>query len=586
MHRERKCHILKQACWKSIDIVGSLPLNDTLGLPRQFDGFSSACHSPATAPMTTLDASPASPKVFLGSTALPQTPPSQLSRAASSPPPVRRSRNIASPPHASHPILSSAITVACTAAPDACHSTGRLPTKRQLGFSFDGTPAAQHPSPFTAVATTPESPSLLHKLNSLPGMHHRLNTALSEHQDSLCLQDSGMLTHMLHHATLLHTKSKGYAAGSSSNGSFCSLSESQMLRANRCWHPAPPQSTPAPPESRFHEHGAESSTLLGGSRSAFSKSALKHRAEATRHQGEPYEVPAPTPPGGARTLQRAATLPPMPDVPLFSNACVRLDSVQTASARSGNPSAMALAQKGHLLSHRAAARNSLANPFCSRSDSSAFRLQGGRVDATDQAIGAAQYSPMGHLSWDLPGSSDRMSQIQSQSVCRPGHLLHAPMRGAPPGALPSSPSSRTYPAGSQMLTLSVDTRTTHMHAFSPEGLRPPSNGPAPLSRATDWDSASWHEARDPNPRATNNNLTGRHLESPTLPNTPQHSLSGHRAAASGPESEVGLECPLMVPPGTRSHKRPRLEDKLKEGTAVQAFLASRRSKLESGYDGG
>lgn len=201
-----------------------------------------------------------------------------------------------------------------------------------------------------------------------------------------------------------------------------------------------------------------------------------------------------------------------------------------------------------------------------------------------QAIGAAQYSPMGHLSWDLPGSSDRMSQIQSQSVCRPGHLLHAPMRGAPPGALPSSPSSRTYPAGSQMLTLSVDTRTTHMHAFSPEGLRPPSNGPAPLSRATDWDSASWHEARDPNPRATNNNLTGRHLESPTLPNTPQHSLSGHRAAASGPESEVGLECPLMVPPGTRSHKRPRLEDKLKEGTAVQAFLASRRSKLESGED--
>lgn len=133
--------------------------------------------------------------------------------------------------------------------------------------------------------------------------------------------------------------------------------------------------------------------------------------------------------------------------------------------------------------------------------------------------------------------------------------------------MPSGPSSCSYLAGSQMLTISMDTRTAHMHAASSEKLK--------LSRATDWGTASWHEARCPDSSATSENL-------PRV--VPQHSLLGYRTAASGLEREAGLECRLQMPHGTRSHKRPRLEDRLKEGTAVRAFLANRRSKLESGFD--
>lgn len=106
----------------------------------------------------------------------------------------------------------------------------------------------------------------------------------------------------------------------------CSLPDTHMLRANCCRRPALPQTTPAPLETRFHREVAPVSTLLGSSRSAFSKAALKHRAAAARHQTQPYEVPAPALPGGARSLQRAATLPPLPDDTLFSNACLRYAS--------------------------------------------------------------------------------------------------------------------------------------------------------------------------------------------------------------------------------------------------------------------
>lgn len=213
--------VASPGCWKSIDTPGSLPPEGAPGSPRQFNSFSTACHSPAAASMMKLESLSASPQVLLGSSPLPQTPPSQLSRAASSPPPLRRSRNTTSPPPASHPILSSAITVACTAAPDAIHSSGRLPIQRQLGFSFQNTQPPQHTSPFAAAATTPEPASLLDKTNSLPGPQHVPRTVLSDHKDSLSLQDSGMLTHMLHRATLLHTEREGHASGSSCNGPAC-----------------------------------------------------------------------------------------------------------------------------------------------------------------------------------------------------------------------------------------------------------------------------------------------------------------------------------------------------------------------------
>ena len=197
-------------------MLGSLPVTSAFITPQQVEPLFPASHIPdATSPVA-LDASPASPRLF-GQTALPQTPPSQLLRAVSSPPPVRRQRSIASPPLASHPILSSAITVACTIAPDA----NRLPTQRQLAFPIQNTPPAQHASPFAAAATVLEPPSLLDKINSLPGPQQLLRSVLTENKASLSLQDSGMLTHMLHRATLVPNGSNDGAVASSSAGSAC-----------------------------------------------------------------------------------------------------------------------------------------------------------------------------------------------------------------------------------------------------------------------------------------------------------------------------------------------------------------------------
>ena len=202
----------------STDMLGSLPVSGASIYCQQVDGLSLDCTTSAS--VAALDTPPASPRLF-GSTALPQTPPSQLLRAASSPPPMRRLQKFASPPPASHPILSSAITVACTADPDACHSQGRLPTQRQLAFSFQNTPPAQQTSPFATAAAIPEPPSLLDKINRLPGPQHVLRTVRKETKDSLSLQDSGMLTHMLHRASRFHTENDGCAGGSSSAGSGC-----------------------------------------------------------------------------------------------------------------------------------------------------------------------------------------------------------------------------------------------------------------------------------------------------------------------------------------------------------------------------
>lgn len=195
-------------------MLGSLPVTGVSESLQQVDILFTSSHIPAATSMVALDSPPASPRFFC-STALPQTPPSQLMQAVSSPPPVKRQRSIASPPPASHPILSSAITVACT--PDA----SRLPTQRQLAFPTQNTPPAPHASPFAAAATVPEPPSLLDKINSLPGPQQLLRSVLIENKASLPLQDSSMLTHMLHRATLVPYESQGCPVASSSAGSAC-----------------------------------------------------------------------------------------------------------------------------------------------------------------------------------------------------------------------------------------------------------------------------------------------------------------------------------------------------------------------------
>ena len=200
----------------SNNMLGSLPVTGASTSTQQVDAFLTDGRTPAATSTAALDASPASPRSFC-TTALPQTPPSQLSRAVSSPPPVRRLRSVASPPPASHPILSSAITVACTIAPEA----GRLPTQRQLAFPIQKTPPASYASPFAAVATISEPTTLLDKVNSLPGPQQLLRSVLADKKPSFCLQDSGMLTHMLHRAMLFPTEHEDGAAASSSAGSAC-----------------------------------------------------------------------------------------------------------------------------------------------------------------------------------------------------------------------------------------------------------------------------------------------------------------------------------------------------------------------------
>ena len=227
-------HIFRKAlalqASSSNNMLGSLPVAGVSTPASENNALFTDGHTPAATSTAALNASPASPQSF-GSTALPQTPPSQLLRAFSSPPPVRRLRNVASPPPASHPILSSAITVACTKAPDA----DRFPTQRQLAFHNQKTPPAQHASPFAAAATVPEPASLLDRIKSLPGPRQAPRSALTDDKARFSLQDSGMLTHMLNRATLFPTKSQpeGCAEASSSAGSACRYGKctawSQML---------------------------------------------------------------------------------------------------------------------------------------------------------------------------------------------------------------------------------------------------------------------------------------------------------------------------------------------------------------------
>ena len=124
------------------------------------------------------------------------------------------------------------------------------------------------------------------------------------------------------------------------------------------------------------------------------------------------------------------------------------------------------------------------------------------------------------------------------------------------------------------MKVSMDTRSGHMHTGNPENLRLPSTGPAPLSRASDHGrQGSWRKARGTNPRAATQSL-------PVV--SPLDVSSDYRTAASGLDSKAGVEGCLRGPQGPRSHKRPRLEDRLKEGMAVRAFLTNRHASSDSG----
>lgn len=104
--------------------------------------------------------------------------------------------------------------------------------------------------------------------------------------------------------------------------------------AVRASAPSPAVRAPAPPVSRFCVDPATVSSLLSSSRSAFSKTALKHNAYASRAQRTPYGAPEPRSdpqsspqgvlrgssmrtPQGRAVLQQAATVPVLPPADSF-----------------------------------------------------------------------------------------------------------------------------------------------------------------------------------------------------------------------------------------------------------------------------
>ncbi len=180
------------------------------------------------------DACPGSPHLC-DSPVLPHTPPSQLLRSAASAPPVRRLRSLSSPPAASHPVLASAIAVACTAAPDSYQPPARLPMQRQLSplFGFQASPTSPQYTPFAAAANNLQPPSLLNKVNNLPGPKDMLKAVLTQRQNNLSFQDSGMLSRMLQRASMSKPDPVDPAATSSTgSASRCAQSAACIYLSN------------------------------------------------------------------------------------------------------------------------------------------------------------------------------------------------------------------------------------------------------------------------------------------------------------------------------------------------------------------
>lgn len=166
-----------------------------------------------------------------------------------------------------------------------------------------------------------------------------------------------------------------------------------------------------------------------------------------------------------------------------------------------------------------------------------------------QAVRATtEYSPRGYVSWNPAGFTDGTDQISSRNTSRPELFSNAVLNGAILGATQSSPSR--YQTERELLRTSTDIGSAHTRTNNSETLRPPSSGSFRLADAIDRDRASLSEA--PGSRALHKGLPGW---------CPPQGTAEYRPGFS---SHADLECRLTLPRGTRGHKRPRLEDKLKE----------------------
>ena len=230
----------------STSLNGSRPVSVPSSLAHQAMDSGLAWPTSASVAVSKPSACPASPRVF-SLPLLPNTPPSQLLKAATTPPPLRRARSLPPAPKASHPVLVSAITsvVKCARVADALKPTTRFPAQRQLGqqFALSAPQTPQHSaSPFAFPAKTSELPSLLDKINSLPGSKDALRSVLAQRHNDMSLldkinslpgskdalrsvlaqrhndmsfQDSGVLLHMLHRASPPGPESECPAAATS-----------------------------------------------------------------------------------------------------------------------------------------------------------------------------------------------------------------------------------------------------------------------------------------------------------------------------------------------------------------------------------
>lgn len=171
------------------------------------------------------------------------------------------------------------------------------------------------------------------------------------------------------------------------------------------------------------------------------------------------------------------------------------------------------------------------------------------------------------MSWDPAGFTDGTDHLSRPTASRPGLFPNALVTGTVPGVTQSSPSN--YQTGRDLLTTPTDIGSAHTRTTISEKLRPPITDSFSLADATDRSRASL--SGTPDSRAMHKGLPGW---------CPPQGTSEYRP---GFNSHADLECRLTLPRGTRGHKRPRLEHKLKEvidsAFGFDATLSSAQSQL-------
>ncbi|KAL0032194.1 hypothetical protein WJX77_009935 [Trebouxia sp. C0004] len=439
-----------------------------------------------------------------------------------------------SPPTAAHPVLVSAFAVAGTGAPDISQAPARLPTQRQLQlrpmFAFPLLPGPQEPSPFPFSTLKSDSASLLDKVNSLPGPKNILRSIIAERHNSLSLQDSSMLSDMLKRSTKLHTDTEGPAAASSASSANSQAGVSDdTARPSRSSAKALPLKVGVIPLHRLEDltHSAASptaSSYLISSRSAFDKSRLQtHKrvrvvnnvasaSDANSHKG---------------MLQQGAFVPSM----LPANSVVMYTG--GAGPKATSP---ALPFLGQLVP---------ALP-CKGADS----VLPGNAQGHCHNSGTVPEGPTGHATYTGPLAASL-------------EIAHGPLQNSPNGCC-FSPHQHQHvpPANRLQKQASRDRPVQKRRSMSPISSKTHSTHTGFRAMPSSRNKQQQLRSANKGSRAASQIFTGLTEAGSTNGNlwSPAQAvqLEKSRAALNS------LECRLVLPHGSRSHKRPKLEDRLKE----------------------